>query len=121
MKGYAYIENGKPVVNTKKKPVKLKGQMLDWCSVVPPCQAQLDEYDEALSAWNDSCMEVERIAGYGRFGESFGIEYIEGLDTFDIKTYDPGEGNYQYREVKIGQPATFISTGEKTCKITKID
>ena len=57
MKGYAYIENGIVVVNEVYKPEE--------ADFAPNIGVNWEEYLEALSAWNDSCIEVENAHDVG--------------------------------------------------------
>jgi len=53
MKGYAYIENGIVVVNEVYKPEE--------ADFAPNIGVNWEEYLEALSAWNDSCIEARNV------------------------------------------------------------
>jgi len=86
-KAYLFVLNGKVVANPGLRPtysdVVMRGKN--------------------LPEWKSQHIKVERILGYV-IDRDCAIEYIEGADVFDIETYNAGEGDYTYREVKIGQP-----------------
>ena len=94
--GYCYIENGKPVVNLKMKP-----KQIDYVNTIRD-HYLCEKYQQALSAWNDSCMEVENAM-------------FDGENT--ICVYFDDKADF----ISIFQPVTFLSTGEKTTKITEIN
>ena len=112
MNYYTHIIDGQLKVGTEKPEWKnyIVGEVHDVTAL---------EQQQALKDWEESLMDVDGITGYGKLNEGFGIEYIERADTFDIKTYDPGEGDYKYREIRIGQQVEIEKTG-KGCVITKL-
>ncbi len=98
MKGYAYTVNGKPVVNTKRKPEELN------VNYFPEMDGQ--EYaNTVIYDWENSCMDVENPLPDESIAE--GLIWI------------PFKGGHSLQKPKYGQPVQFDKT-EKGVVITEI-
>jgi len=91
--GHIYELDGQVVVNYKLRP-KLH-QVNNYDTLTDFLDAQNE-----LKIWENSCIPVVKILGY-EIGKTCDIEYIEGADSFDIRTYNAGEGDYDYKEIRI--------------------
>ena len=106
MKGFAYTEKDRVVVNTEKKP-----RTEDFVIPITDDNLKLkywhdqDSFNETLSAWNDSCYVVENAE-----------KWIPKENLIYIRF-----GDEPYSIVKSAQPVHFDITGEKTAKITSIN
>ena len=90
----------KVVVNPRKEPNKSDHRNA------------MNHYRRKYAKWESNNIEVERILG-DTIDKTCDIEYIDGANVFDIRTYDAGEGDYAYREVKIGSACTYKMSGDK--------
>ena len=102
--GFFDIKNGKPVVNTKRKPKILCTQN----GVVLTFKQSEEIYHKALSIWSDSCYDVENV------------EYVCLRDILP-KAHGWFMVGYPDQKLIINQSVVFLPTGENTAKITKID
>jgi len=73
-------------------------------------------FDRAVQRYKLSQMpmDIEIIT------DTYILEIIPGEDSIDMKTYDPGEGDYNYTEIRLNQSVRVVRTGKHKCKITKI-
>ena len=70
------------------------------------------EFKLAKKVWESNNIEVEIM------GNVYEIEWIKGSNIAYFKTYDAGEGDYNYREFKEAQPCTYKMSGDKAVVLT---
>ena len=102
--GFAYGIDGKVFVNTEERPAP-SIDMEDIVRIISKKLTAKEYVSQALSAWNDSCIEVENTEETSIFP---GYMKIDGIELPYLNL------------IKNGQLVTFQITGKKA-KITSIN